>query len=130
MPTAGSKIARSAPISVSTFYHSLQSIVFACGGHFDKYENRIGAFHMSLPDEYIAYHTAGIAVSGGVDSMALAHLCANLQKTCSVGPENRFVFLPFIIDHRARPGSTQEAVRTKLRLETLGKTYVDSSTTF
>ncbi|KAK1810094.1 hypothetical protein LTR12_015543 [Friedmanniomyces endolithicus] len=42
----------------------------------------------------------GLAVSGGVDSMALASLCSESTKATCIG---------FIVDHKLRKGSTEEA---------------------
>ncbi|KAI9821830.1 MAG: hypothetical protein M1827_002412 [Pycnora praestabilis] len=47
----------------------------------------------------------GLAVSGGVDSMALATLCKRLDLTISYD----FFFKAFIVDHGAREGSKAEA---------------------
>ncbi|KAF8430346.1 hypothetical protein EV426DRAFT_556690, partial [Tirmania nivea] len=47
----------------------------------------------------------GLAVSGGVDSMALAHLASALLAE----PDPPPAIHAFIVDHRARPGSTAEA---------------------
>ncbi|KAF8430332.1 hypothetical protein EV426DRAFT_509403, partial [Tirmania nivea] len=47
----------------------------------------------------------GLAVSGGVDSMALAHLASALF----AAPDPPPAIHAFIVDHRARPGSTADA---------------------
>ncbi|KAG8527504.1 uncharacterized protein KY384_007656 [Bacidia gigantensis] len=59
-----------------------------------------------------------VAVSGGVDSIALALLCARLDRS--------FIYpVALIVDHKAREGSTQEAMKTKSRVEKLGlRAYV------
>lgn len=60
-------------------------------------------------------HIPGLAISGGVDSMALASLYSSLRRTSPLSP------LPFgfIVDHKARPESTEEAhwVAEQLRSE-------------
>jgi len=61
----------------------------------------------------------GIAVSGGVDSMALAYLCSQLRDTQSTSQETTHPRLrAFIVDHRVREGSAVEAraVAKKLRI--------------
>jgi len=64
------------------------------------------------------YFPLGIAVSGGVDSMALAKLCVELRKS------RRYTYKPnfhaFIVDHRARPGSGKEANLVARRLSEIG----------
>jgi len=66
-----------------------------------------------------AHHLpSGIAVSGGVDSMALAKLCMELRKS------RRYTYKPnfhaFIVDHKARPGSGKEANLVARRLSEIG----------
>lgn len=46
-----------------------------------------------------------MAISGGVDSMALASLCAKVMQQES----NYWQFRAFVVDHGARPGSKEEA---------------------
>ncbi|KAL8693404.1 MAG: hypothetical protein Q9218_001753 [Villophora microphyllina] len=65
------------------------------------------------------WHTNGVfprpaifalAVSGGSDSMALATLCAQIEQSRDQAPALRqATFHAFIVDHVARPGSTEEA---------------------
>ncbi|KAJ5356230.1 hypothetical protein N7517_010839 [Penicillium concentricum] len=49
----------------------------------------------------------GIAVSGGADSMALAYLCQQLERSSDVA--GAISVTAFVVDHRARPESTIEA---------------------
>ncbi|KAJ5563557.1 hypothetical protein N7535_008721 [Penicillium sp. DV-2018c] len=49
----------------------------------------------------------GIAVSGGADSMALAYLCKQLERSSDVAGAVSVTAL--VVDHRARPESTLEA---------------------
>ncbi|OQE44197.1 hypothetical protein PENCOP_c002G07509 [Penicillium coprophilum] len=49
----------------------------------------------------------GIAVSGGADSMALAYLCKQLERSSDVA--GAISVTAFVVDHRARPESTLEA---------------------
>lgn len=58
----------------------------------------------------------GIAVSGGVDSMALAWLCASLARSRPRENQGRFEFHAFIVNHNARKESTLEAINTRKRL--------------
>ena len=63
----------------------------------------------------------GIAVSGGMDSMALAHLCASLPNLLEGHKGiSRPDFHAFVVDHRARPGSGEEADSVAWRLRKLG----------
>ncbi|KAJ5159989.1 uncharacterized protein N7482_006993 [Penicillium canariense] len=48
----------------------------------------------------------GLAVSGGADSMALAFLCRQLERSALAGPIS---VTAFVVDHRARAESSQEA---------------------
>jgi tRNA(Ile)-lysidine synthase len=59
---------------------------------------------------YEANHDPGIALSGGADSMALTFLCYQLTVTHPRVPLNIHAF---IVDHGARPESTDEAWRIK-----------------
>ncbi|KFZ12490.1 hypothetical protein V501_04202 [Pseudogymnoascus sp. VKM F-4519 (FW-2642)] len=47
--------------------------------------------------------TIGLAISGGVDSMALASLCSRIQS------KDQFKFHAFVVDHKVRAGSGDEA---------------------
>ena len=62
----------------------------------------------------------GIAVSGGVDSMALASLCIDLARYPPAKQRWDFEFIPFVVDHKAREGSSEEAERVRRRLWSLG----------
>ena len=54
----------------------------------------------------------GLAISGGVDSMALAALCAKISQ---------FKFHAFVVDHGARNGSELEAEAVKCEVIKLGR---------
>jgi len=56
----------------------------------------------------------GLAISGGVDSMALASLCSK-SSLC-----RRQAFVAFIVDHDLRPGSALEADLVAERIRELG----------
>ncbi|KAH0545590.1 hypothetical protein FGG08_000421 [Glutinoglossum americanum] len=59
----------------------------------------------------------GLAISGGVDSMALATLCKGFYPTPRY---ERINFRPFVVDHKARRGSTEEARGVVSALKMLG----------
>ncbi|CAI7672088.1 unnamed protein product [Penicillium palitans] len=67
-----------------------------------KYEKKPGDNDtLQLPRRF------GIAVSGGADSMALAYLCKQLERSSDVA--GAISVTAFVVDHRARPESTAEA---------------------
>jgi len=57
-----------------------------------------------------------IAVSGGVDSMALAYLCKKLREH----NPGHFHFKAFVVNHMARQNSTEEAKSVALILRNMG----------
>ncbi|EPS43403.1 hypothetical protein H072_2626 [Dactylellina haptotyla CBS 200.50] len=59
-----------------------------------------------------------IAVSGGIDSMALAHLSSGLKNSDSVFSSTEFVAM--IVDHNLRPDSAEEADKVEGMMEKLG----------
>ncbi|MCJ1386841.1 hypothetical protein MMC17_009969 [Xylographa soralifera] len=66
--------------------------------------------------------TLGLAISGGVDSMALAYLCQSMKRLDTVDRDGlKFRFRAFVVDHKARDGSTDEANLVMKRLRTLGE---------
>ncbi|RDL37350.1 uncharacterized protein BP5553_04783 [Venustampulla echinocandica] len=70
--------------------------------------------------------TFGLAISGGVDSMALATLCSQLQSTYPgtglppLGSLRKIDFRAFVVDHGVRAGSTSEANSVARLLEGRG----------
>ncbi|KXG47427.1 tRNA(Ile)-lysidine/2-thiocytidine synthase [Penicillium griseofulvum] len=60
----------------------------------------------------------GIAVSGGADSMALAYLCKQLERSSDVA--GAISVTAFVVDHRARPESTIEAQKVAGWLRDMG----------
>ncbi|KAI4222889.1 MAG: hypothetical protein L6R36_005822 [Xanthoria steineri] len=69
-----------------------------------------------------------LAVSGGSDSMALVRLCCQLREFREQYPVLQFLRLhAFIVDHKARPDSTEEAKRVRKWLhEQFGPNKKDS----
>ncbi|PGH26997.1 tRNA(Ile)-lysidine synthetase [Polytolypa hystricis UAMH7299] len=93
---------RQLPVSSDEFYTSLTRLWRAWTGH-----NSRPTYPRSL----------ALAVSGGADSMALAFLCRQMMS------DRYFPNLtvkPFIIDHKARDKSTEEAHKVARWLEDLG----------
>ena len=62
---------------------------------------------------------AGIAVSGGADSMALAYLCKQLERSSDLSGATSVT--AFVVDHRARPESAEEAQKVAGWLRDMGK---------
>ncbi|KAB5528106.1 hypothetical protein GE09DRAFT_1229005 [Coniochaeta sp. 2T2.1] len=71
--------------------------------------------------------SVGLAISGGVDSMALTYLCATAHRTdawLKLADHTVKFFKAFVVDHKLRPESTTEAnavasvLRQKLSLPT------------
>jgi tRNA(Ile)-lysidine synthase len=60
----------------------------------------------------------GIAVSGGADSMALAHLCKQLETSKLI---DGLSVKGFIVDHKAREESSREAKTVASWLADLGQ---------
>jgi len=61
----------------------------------------------------------GLAISGGVDSMALASLCAKAQSSGSYD----WRFRAFVVDHGARAGSKEEAEAVAELVNKKGKSF-------
>ncbi|KAB2574980.1 tRNA(Ile)-lysidine/2-thiocytidine synthase [Lasiodiplodia theobromae] len=87
------------PVSVAEFRESLASIW--------------------LPRVRVRSPRLGLAVSGGVDSMALATLCADLSDEINEDDDTD-VFTAFIVDHQLRKGSSEEALEVQENLYKLG----------
>ncbi|KAI1858607.1 hypothetical protein JX265_010700 [Neoarthrinium moseri] len=69
------------------------------------------------------HRPVGLAISGGVDSMALAYLCSQIRK---LDPDIMITdhpcagFRAFVVDHRLREGSTEEAHSVMKALHEMG----------
>ncbi|KZF19343.1 hypothetical protein L228DRAFT_263683 [Xylona heveae TC161] len=103
MPVKGPLPQKALPINVATFYNALKAV-------WSRPEGRAGGAHAKL----------AIAVSGGVDSMALATLCRQLAKHQSSTQVPDFRFTAFVVDHGAREGSKEEAQRVLERVRKMG----------
>lgn len=66
---------------------------------------------------------AGLAISGGVDSMALAWLCSAMKKRGT----HDYDFTAFVVDHKLRQGSTEEAAQVSKALAGLGALHLASA---
>ncbi|KAK4222057.1 hypothetical protein QBC38DRAFT_402258 [Podospora fimiseda] len=77
-----------------------------------------------FPNSRTASHKPiGLAISGGVDSMALAYLCSKIQKEIKhIRVVDHLVksFFAVVIDHGMREGSDLEAANVVLELKKLG----------
>lgn len=67
---------------------------------------------------------SGLAISGGADSMALAYLCKQLEQMSDSGVVS---FTAFVVDHRARPESSQEANMVAGWLRDMGMFFIEFS---
>ncbi|KAG8210902.1 hypothetical protein GTR04_1697 [Trichophyton interdigitale] len=67
--------------------------------------------------KHVPLQRIGLAVSGGSDSMALAYLCSQLvTQNLMPGLEVK----AYIVDHKYRPESSQEAQSVAKRVKNLG----------
>ncbi|PQE15294.1 pp-loop family protein [Rutstroemia sp. NJR-2017a BVV2] len=85
--------------------------------------------HLLRKEGFRGHQRLGLAVSGGVDSMALAALCvrmnqkwAHINKHLKIDPglRLRLRFTAFIVDHGLRSGSDEEARQVKNNLAKIG----------
>lgn len=111
------------PISLSEFSNALFSTWKQ-----KSYHNGQGLkpFGMQLKTSIHGSQTKqflGLAISGGVDSMALAALCSGLLnnrgKEIALGLPN-LSFKAFVVDHGVRSGSDAEAAHVSKVLESRG----------
>ncbi|KAL3264478.1 hypothetical protein ABHI18_000693 [Aspergillus niger] len=86
------------PLTVKHFVDSFQRIWL------DSRTARTGRHHVShLP------RRIGLAISGGADSMALAYLCKQWERTQTQTSDETVSVTAFVVDHKAREESTREA---------------------
>ncbi|KAI2863160.1 hypothetical protein CBS12448_4176 [Aspergillus niger] len=86
------------PLTVKHFIDSFQRIWL------DSRTARTGRHHVShLP------RRLGLAISGGADSMALAYLCKQWERTQTQTSDEKVSVTAFVVDHKAREESTREA---------------------
>lgn len=83
---------------------------------------RYGYMYMSRPLSAETDYETGLAVSGGVDSMALAWLCSEMRKD-----SRGYEFTAFVVDHKLRKGSTKEAQQVRQVLDGLGSLHQPAS---
>ncbi|KAL7660764.1 hypothetical protein ACMYSQ_000208 [Aspergillus niger] len=86
------------PLTVKHFIDSFQRIWL------DSRPARTGHKHeICLP------RRLGLAISGGADSMALAYLCKQWERTQTQTSDEKASVTAFVVDHKAREESTREA---------------------
>ncbi|GLA20561.1 hypothetical protein AnigIFM62618_009136 [Aspergillus niger] len=86
------------PLTVKHFIDSFQRIWL------DSRPARTGRRHeLRLP------RRLGLAISGGADSMALAYLCKQWERTQTQTSDEKVSVTAFVVDHKAREESTREA---------------------
>ncbi|KAL6719362.1 hypothetical protein ACLMJK_003601 [Lecanora helva] len=95
-------------VSVESFRDALNILCRQVKGHAPLSRPRFGT-QSSMWSWPGSLRSVALAISGGVDSMALAKLCALLREDPFVRQTYRFRFKAFIVDHRAREGSREEA---------------------
>ncbi|KAJ5690272.1 hypothetical protein N7462_004664 [Penicillium macrosclerotiorum] len=93
-------MATSKAISLSQFFVKFCSAWKGTRGKFGFDQKNAKDGCLPLPSKL------GLAVSGGADSMALAYLCRQLEKSELAGPIS---VTAFVVDHCARPESHHEA---------------------
>ncbi|MCJ1391821.1 hypothetical protein MMC18_004688 [Xylographa bjoerkii] len=77
--------------------------------------------HAWKPRNKDQVQTLGLAISGGVDSMALAYLCQSMKELDTEDRDGlKFSFRAYVVDHRARDGSAEEAMLVVNRIRGLG----------
>jgi len=80
-------------------------------------------FHLHRPSLFyvvgrlVDSRITALAISGGVDSMALAVLCQRLSRDF---PKQKVKPRAFVVDHAARSGSDLEAARVSKNIGKLG----------
>ncbi|KAH8601300.1 PP-loop family-domain-containing protein [Bisporella sp. PMI_857] len=79
-------------------------------------ESRYGLYHARRALGPQDVFTFGLAISGGVDSMALVALCSKVQ----VFRNSNTKFHAFVVDHGVRKGSDVEAKSVSLLIESRG----------
>jgi hypothetical protein len=138
------------PIAIAEFVDALFTIwrpPFYCSGGRSSRLGKYQAFFGTMDLEIIvtgAYSELGLAISGGVDSMALAVLCSrtlhrplrslshaqdrNIYRLDTTTPN--LEFHAFVVDHGVRPGSNVEAKAVSRLLRQRGMLFRYSSILF
>ena len=110
------KIGQQHGISTHKIYNAFKALFLRKYGEEDKVT--IG-MEENLDRQHERSQLTGIAVSGGVDSMALAKLCSMLNQSLSAKSPS-FRFHAFIVNHKAREGSKEEAIQVRSNIARLG----------
>lgn len=106
-----------AAISVNEFYGVFWKLLhLPRSDHGCRFTRNIGEHQRNAKTTHTEF--IGLAISGGVDSMALASLCAQLAMNKPrlddpVKQQINFNFRAFIVDHGVRTGSAEEAEAVK-----------------
>lgn len=85
-------------------------------------ERRGGESVSDLPSLYQDSRDVGVAVSGGVDSMALLTLLSRHYR--SLADTHRTKLHAFIVDHKLRHNSTEEAEFVAMQVQKLGTRHL------
>ncbi|KAI0145291.1 adenine nucleotide alpha hydrolases-like protein [Xylariaceae sp. FL1272] len=100
------------PIGLQEFADALRA---CCPPRFPNVATFSGSMNIPRP--------VGMAISGGVDSMAMAYLCSRLRmqdRWFQLADNPVDVFRACVVDHRLREGSTDEARRVVKALKRMG----------
>ncbi|KAI1260849.1 adenine nucleotide alpha hydrolases-like protein [Xylariaceae sp. FL1019] len=100
------------PIGLQEFADALRA---CCPPRFPNLTNFAGNMNIPRP--------VGMAISGGVDSMAMAYLCSRLRmqdRGFQLADNPVAVFRACVVDHRLREGSTEEAGKVAKALKVMG----------
>ena len=122
MSLKGTSITRHLPIEPLEFYNALKAIWRPIGEPGGGARHKLGTspHHSWYEYEYEYSLASGIAVSGGVDSMALATLCERVKRLPENEAPSNIDFRAFVVDHKMRSSSSEEAQLVANQLQPLG----------